>query len=41
MLDGPGYVLETEPVDQILAFTDLKKMLRKIRRDLLLKQEDR
>lgn len=37
MLNGQGYVLETDPVDQILAFTDLKEMMKKIRRDLLLK----
>ena len=37
MLTGQGYVLETDPVDQILAFTDLKEMMKKIRRDLLLK----
>ena len=37
MLTGQGYVLETDPVDQILEFTDLKEMMKKIRRDLLLK----
>ena len=37
MLTGQGYGLETDPVDQILAFTDLKEMMKKIRRDLLLK----
>ena len=37
MLTGQGYVLETDPVDQILAFKDLKEMMKKIRRDLLLK----